>query len=131
LGTAILATAVMSLHPHREGIIVSGEWTIENYTRFLFDRYYLRVLATTTGVGVIVVLLTLVLGYAPAYLIARADSHKVSSPQPPPTRFATIHRWNGRRLCSASPRSSALVEPGACHPAQGKEVGLLEEPRTA
>ena len=76
LGTAILATAVMSLHPHREGIIVSGEWTIENYTRFLFDRYYLRVLATTTGVGVIVVLLTLVLGYAPAYLIARADSHK-------------------------------------------------------
>ena len=65
LGTAILATAVMSLHPHREGIIVSGEWTIENYTRFLFDRYYLRVLATTTGVGVIVVLLTLVLGYAP------------------------------------------------------------------
>jgi hypothetical protein len=24
-----------------------------------------------------------------------------------------------------------LVEPGACHPAQGKEVGLREERRTA
>jgi putative spermidine/putrescine transport system permease protein len=76
LGMAILATAIMSLHPHREGIIVSNEWTIENYTRFLFDRYYLRVLATTTGVGIIVVLLTLVLGYAPAYLIARAEGQK-------------------------------------------------------
>jgi len=76
LGMAILATAVMSLHPHREGIIVSDEWTTENYTRFLFDRYYLRVLATTTGVGIIVVLLTLILGYAPAYLIARAEGQK-------------------------------------------------------
>src|SRR5262245_25339635 len=34
LGMAILATVIMSLHPHREGIIVSTEWTIENYTRF-------------------------------------------------------------------------------------------------
>ena len=76
LGMAILATAIMSLHPHREGIIVSDEWTIANYTRFLFDRYYIRVLITTTGVGIIVVLLTLVFGYAPAYLIARAEGQK-------------------------------------------------------
>jgi putative spermidine/putrescine transport system permease protein len=76
LGMAILATAIMSLHPHREGIIVSDEWTIANYTRFLFDRYYIRVLTTTTGVGIIVVLLTLVFGYAPAYLIARAEGQK-------------------------------------------------------
>ena len=76
LGMAILATVIMSLHPHREGVIVSNEWTIENYTRFLFDRYYLRVLATTTGIGIIVVLLTLILGYAPAYLIARAEGQK-------------------------------------------------------
>jgi hypothetical protein len=28
LGMAILATVIMSLHPHREGVIVSDEWTI-------------------------------------------------------------------------------------------------------
>ncbi|MGH6954470.1 MAG: hypothetical protein ACREGL_09825, partial [Alphaproteobacteria bacterium] len=65
---AIASAVVMSLHPHREGIIIYDEWTLANYARFLFDPYYLGVLGTTTVVGVIVVLLTLVLGYAPAYL---------------------------------------------------------------
>jgi len=73
---AVASAVVMSLHPHREGIIVYDEWTLANYARFLFDSYYLGVLGTTTVVGVVVVLLTLVLGYAPAYLIARAERGK-------------------------------------------------------
>ena len=76
LALAFVATIVMSLHPHREGIIIYEGWTIDNYTRFLFDAYYLRVLGTTTVVGVSVVCLTLVLGYAPAYFIARAQRWK-------------------------------------------------------
>ena len=76
LVVAIGATAVMSLHVHRDGIIIYDAWTLENYSRFLFDRYYLGVLGTTTVVGLSVVLLTLTLGYAPAYFIARASRGK-------------------------------------------------------
>src|SRR4030095_11911069 len=55
------------------------------------------------------------------------------SPKLRPTRFATIHRRcsydrlrNGRRLCSASPRSGSWPSwaSGACRFAQGKEVQL-------
>ena len=76
LALAILATLVMSLHLYRDGIIVYDRWTVGNYTRFLFDPYYLRILGTTTFVGGMVVLLTLALGYFPAYLIARAERWK-------------------------------------------------------
>ena len=73
---AVGATVVMSLRVHQEGIILYDAWTLGNYARFLFDRYYLGVLGTTTIVGLTVVLLTLVLGYAPAYFIARATRGK-------------------------------------------------------
>jgi putative spermidine/putrescine transport system permease protein len=76
LALAVVATVAMSLHAHREGIIIYNTWTLENYRRFLFDSYYLGVLWTTTVVGVSVVLLTLALGYAPAYFIARAKRGK-------------------------------------------------------
>jgi putative spermidine/putrescine transport system permease protein len=76
LVVAVLTTAVTSLRPYRDGIIVYDEWTLEHYRRFLLDPYYARVLVSTTLVGMCVVCLTLVLGYIPAYVMARARAHK-------------------------------------------------------
>jgi putative spermidine/putrescine transport system permease protein len=76
LVAAFLATVVMSLRKFETGIIIYDQWTGANYARFIFDRYYLRVLGTTTFVGVFVVFLTLAFGYAPAYFIARAKRGK-------------------------------------------------------
>ena len=76
LGLAFLATIETSLLVFDRGIILYDTLTIANYVRFLFDSYYLTVLGTTTVVGVSVVLITLALGYAPAYFIARSTRGK-------------------------------------------------------
>lgn len=114
LGLGILATMAMSLHVYRDGIIVADQWTVTNYTRFLFDRYYLGILFTTTLMGVTVVLLTLLLGYAPAYLIARAEHQKgllLALTLSPILLPAVIRAFSWTYVLSGSGLVNRLLEP--------------------
>ena len=52
---------------------VTGGFTFENYTRFLTDTDYLRVLWTSLRIAVLVTVLDLVIGYPLAYLLARSS----------------------------------------------------------
>lgn len=48
-----------------------GYWTLENYTRIIFDDFYREVIWRTLGLGAGVTAACLVLGYPLAYLIVR------------------------------------------------------------
>lgn len=65
---------VLSLQHYVPGKGVAETFTVENYTRFLTDSYYLGVLLETLWLGVVVTALTLVLGYPLAYFLARTVS---------------------------------------------------------
>jgi putative spermidine/putrescine transport system permease protein len=66
--------ASFSLRPHR-GPGQAGEgFTIDNYTRFLGDWFYLGVLLDTLLIGLIVVSICMLLAYPVAYLLARTRS---------------------------------------------------------
>ncbi len=65
---------VLSLQHYVPGKGVAETFTVENYTRFLTDSYYLGVLLETLWLGVVVTTLTLVLGYPLAYFLARTVS---------------------------------------------------------
>jgi putative spermidine/putrescine transport system permease protein len=49
-------------------------FTLENYTRFIFDSFYSGIMLRTFVLGIGVVFLTLVMGYPLAYLLARTRS---------------------------------------------------------
>lgn len=51
--------------------LAKGVWTLENYTRIVTDDYYREVIWRTLGLGFVVTLACLVMGYPLAYLIAR------------------------------------------------------------
>jgi len=51
---------------------VKAVFTLENYGKIFFDVFYFRILMWTIGIGIIVTLLTLLLGYPVAWRIARA-----------------------------------------------------------
>lgn len=53
--------------------------TLENYARFVSDPFYREVLGRTLYVGVVSTLVCLVLGFLPAYYIARTPSVRVKS----------------------------------------------------
>jgi putative spermidine/putrescine transport system permease protein len=53
---------------------LSTGFTLENYVRFLSDRYYLGVLGQTLSIGLAVTLASLVLGFPVAYGLARMRS---------------------------------------------------------
>jgi len=49
-------------------------FTIENYTRFIFDSFYSGIMLRTFVMGIGVAVLTLIMGYPLAYLLARSRS---------------------------------------------------------
>jgi putative spermidine/putrescine transport system permease protein len=49
-------------------------FTVENYSRFIFDGFYSGIMLRTFAMGIGVVLLTLIMGYPLAYLLARSRS---------------------------------------------------------
>lgn len=51
-------------------------FTLHNYTRFLFDRFYLEVLGVTLRISVVVTLLTVVTGYPVAVYLVRAGARE-------------------------------------------------------
>jgi putative spermidine/putrescine transport system permease protein len=61
----------VSLHPYIPGTGIGAEWTIENYTHILGDGFYLEIILRTLGLGLLVVALTLLIGYPLAYFLAR------------------------------------------------------------
>jgi putative spermidine/putrescine transport system permease protein len=80
LAGAFLAPVAMmvptSLREYAPGVgIISGSWTLENYTRILADDYYREVVWRTLGLGLVVTALCIALGYPLAYYIARGRSH--------------------------------------------------------
>ena len=64
-----------SLHPYLPGTGIGADWTLENYLRVLTDGFYLKIIARTLMLGIIVVLVTLVVGYPLALFLARTRSH--------------------------------------------------------
>ena len=63
-----------SLHPYLPGQGIGTEWTFANYTRVFTDPFYLRIIGRTLGLGLMVVLLTLLFGYPLAWFLARTQS---------------------------------------------------------
>jgi putative spermidine/putrescine transport system permease protein len=63
-----------SLRPYLAGRGIGEGWTPQHYLRALTDAFYLEVLARTIGLGVTVTVLTLVIGYPLAYILARSTS---------------------------------------------------------
>jgi putative spermidine/putrescine transport system permease protein len=67
---------ISSLQHYIPGKGISASFTGENYVKFLTDFYYICVLLMTLLLGLVVTLLTLVIGYPLAYFIARTTSKK-------------------------------------------------------
>lgn len=63
-----------SLHPYIPGQGIGEAWTLKNYVEILTDPFYLVIIARTLGLGLIVVVATLVVGYPLAYFLARTRS---------------------------------------------------------
>lgn len=60
---------IFLLSVSKEGIV---GWTLDNYGRAIFNIYYSEILVKTVFLGVIVTVLTLILGFPCAYFAARA-----------------------------------------------------------
>lgn len=63
-----------SFHPYVPGTGIGEEWTLTNYVQILGDPFYLKIIGRTLALGVIVVLVTLIVGYPLAYFLARTRS---------------------------------------------------------
>ncbi len=63
-----------SLHPYVPGQGIGASWTLENYTHILGDSFYLEIIGRTLALGLIVVVVTLLVGYPLAYFLARTNS---------------------------------------------------------
>jgi len=59
-----------SLHGHSQAQLYSDELTLANYGTIVNDPFYHTIILRTLGTGTTIVALTLVLGYATAYVIA-------------------------------------------------------------
>jgi len=67
----LVLLGVLSLHGYEPGRgILQDVWTLDNYTRFLFDPYYLGVLGKTVQMGVATTLACLLLGFPLAYTLS-------------------------------------------------------------
>ena len=66
----LLILVPTSLHPYVPGVGIGTAWTLENYTRVLGDSFYLTIIARTLMLGLIVTLITLLVGYPLAYFLA-------------------------------------------------------------
>jgi putative spermidine/putrescine transport system permease protein len=63
-----------SLHPYVPGRGIGEGITFEHYVKSLTDSFYLEILVRTVVLGLVVTLLTLVIGYPLAYILARSTS---------------------------------------------------------
>ncbi|WP_291296864.1 ABC transporter permease [Elioraea sp.] len=70
----VLSLVPTSLRPYVAGRGIGEGWTLEHYTNVLTDSFYLEILARTIGLGFVVTLATLVIGYPLAYILARSES---------------------------------------------------------
>jgi putative spermidine/putrescine transport system permease protein len=55
----------------RSFVVGDNQWSLANYNKLFFDRYYLGVLGQTIGLSVVVSAICLVLGYPLAYYLVR------------------------------------------------------------
>jgi len=70
----LLVLLPTSFHPYVPGTGIGARWVLENYTAILGDPFYLRIIARTLLLGLIVVAATLLAGYPLAYFLARTRS---------------------------------------------------------
>lgn len=70
----VAALVPVSLRPYVAGTGIGTGWTTEHYVKALTDAFYLEILARTVGLGFIVTLMTLLIGYPLAYILARSTS---------------------------------------------------------
>lgn len=70
----VLSLVPTSLRPYVAGRGIGEGWTVEHYTNALTDTFYLEILARTLGLGFVVTLATLVIGFPLAYILARSES---------------------------------------------------------
>jgi putative spermidine/putrescine transport system permease protein len=61
---------VTSLHVYSSSQGITGRWTLENYGRFLFDKFYLEVLVRTVRVGLETTVVCAIMGYPVAMYLA-------------------------------------------------------------
>ena len=64
-------TVLTSFYYHPPGAIMEPILTTENYTKFLFDSYYWRVVGTTLLIGAVTTSVTLLIAYPLAYQLSR------------------------------------------------------------
>lgn len=85
LGPALVVIAVVLIAPtalmllysfwrYESGRITDYTFTFENYVRLLTDAFYLKVIWETVELGLVVTVITLLLGYPLAYFLARTRS---------------------------------------------------------
>ena len=67
---------VTSLQHYVPGKGITAQITLENYIKFVSDIYYTGILLKTMLLGLLVSILTLVIGYPLAYFISRTNSKK-------------------------------------------------------
>jgi putative spermidine/putrescine transport system permease protein len=74
----IVVLGRISFNGYEPGRGMVDTWQVSNYTIFLFDSFYQRVLWTTVAMGAVVSLLCVVLGYPLAYALSRLRGLKRS-----------------------------------------------------
>jgi putative spermidine/putrescine transport system permease protein len=70
----LLVLLPTSFHPYVPGSGIGTSWTLQNYGEILGDPFYLKIIARTLLLGLIVVAATLLIGYPLAYFLARTQS---------------------------------------------------------
>jgi putative spermidine/putrescine transport system permease protein len=70
----VAALIPTSLRPYVAGTGIGEGLTFEHYAKALTDAFYLEIILRTVALGFVVTLLTLVVGYPLAYVLARSTS---------------------------------------------------------
>jgi putative spermidine/putrescine transport system permease protein len=70
----VAALVPTSLRPYVAGSGIGEGLTLEHYAKALTDGFYLEIILRTVALGLVVTLLTLVIGYPLAYVLARTTS---------------------------------------------------------
>lgn len=68
-----------SLNQFDPTVLMVDAWSLENYVKFFSDPFYRDVLFRTIYIGVVSTIVCLVMGFLPAYFIARTRSVKMKS----------------------------------------------------
>lgn len=79
LGIPLLLLLRYSLNRFVPGEFMVQAVTLDNYRKFLSDPFYRDILSRTVYVGVVSTLVAMVLGFLPAYHIARTQSRRLKS----------------------------------------------------